>query len=425
MSGSKSRRPMGLDVFTAAYDRLFTLYERGDRIGVSISGGKDSTCVMEMAILAARDAGRLPVDVVMRDEEVMYPGTFEYLRRVAERTDEVRFQWMIAGQPIVNAFNRFEPYWWTFDPLCEDRWVRSYPGHGDEPQLPGLEAFRVPAQHIGYISSVDTLPLGGLVGWDDWDDLTRDEILKRIRTEEGRDTPRARLMTCMGLRVEESRARYMGLLSSEGYITKAPTEWGGYKCRPIYDWTTSDVWRFIKEHDLDYNHSYDVMARMGIAAKDQRVGPPTLNAASIGKLKMASQAWPQWWSKVCNRIEGLRTAAKFGKRAVSLLKRDGETWQQAVEREMLDPDKVPAWLYERVRLIVDRALSRHAHHSSHPLPDSASCAQCLGYHSSWANIAKNYYNGDPFGMKGQLAGAAVEPEFFREGAGNWNGPPTW
>jgi predicted phosphoadenosine phosphosulfate sulfurtransferase len=120
------QRPLEKSVFDAALDRLIAVYSEGHRVVVSFSAGKDSGVCLELCIIAARLTNRLPVEVAMRDEEIMYPGTFEYAERCAARP-EIKFHWLIAGQPIVNIFNREQPYWWVFDPDAEPLWVRRPP----------------------------------------------------------------------------------------------------------------------------------------------------------------------------------------------------------------------------------------------------------------------------------------------------------
>src|SRR5688572_16949050 len=66
------------NVYDAALQRLVDAYKEGHRLVVAFSAGKDSTAVLEMAIQAARITGNLPVEAWMRDEEIMYPGTYEY-----------------------------------------------------------------------------------------------------------------------------------------------------------------------------------------------------------------------------------------------------------------------------------------------------------------------------------------------------------
>ena len=63
------RNYIGIDVFNAALERMVNIYGEGHRVIVSFSAGKDSGICLELAILAARETGRLPVEVVMRAEE--------------------------------------------------------------------------------------------------------------------------------------------------------------------------------------------------------------------------------------------------------------------------------------------------------------------------------------------------------------------
>jgi len=373
----------GKDVFTSSLDRLIELYSKPeDEVVVSFSAGKDSMVVLEMAIIAATETDRLPVKVLMRDEEIMFPGTYEYAERVASRP-EVEFHWIYASQPILNVFNRENPFIWVFDPLLDpEDWVRKPPDI----------AYKIPELNINEMITKQRFPCEG----DLWQ--------------------------VTGVRASESAARRYSVFSAKGWKTK-PNRMGTRAARPIFDWLDSDVWKAVKDFSWDYNSAYDVLFRNGIRASGLRIAPPTMSAAGVGLLQVAARAWPQWFDKVALRAPGIRTAAKFGKRAVSPVRRTGETWQDTFQRECVD--EAPAWISDRAAKVASALTRMHNRHSTEPFPDTKNCRNCVGSMGAWRAVANSMYSGDPFSMKVGKLVPFVEPEFFRKGSGTWGGSPTY
>jgi predicted phosphoadenosine phosphosulfate sulfurtransferase len=379
-----TRQRLGTTVFDAAIDRMTAVMQAGHRVVVSFSGGKDSTCCVQLARIAAGITGYGPLDVVLRDEEIMFPGTYEYCERVAQLPD-VNFHWVWSGQPIINAYNRSTPYWWVFDDyLKPSEWVRQPPAFAQ--RIPELTMDRV------------TIP-------------------SRFPAQDGKDT-----LAVIGLRISESRGRLYGLYSAGGYVTK-PNPAGVRNCWPIYDWSDSDVWRAIRENGWDYCKAYDTLRRMGIPARRLRIAPPTMNAAGADVLKIAMQAWPQWFERVAVRCPGVRTGAMFGKRALLPRRRPGESWEQTFRRECLGPD-TPEWIKVRAADYMNLILGSHRHHSTSPLPEVEACYHCESESGSWKNLTLQLYAGDPFAMKCHSLKPA-DPDLFRPGSGKWYGKPSW
>jgi len=378
------RLMMGTGVFDAALERMVEVYENPlYRPVVSFSSGKDSTCVLELARIAARLANRLPIEVVMRDEEILLPGSFEYAERIAN-DPEIDFHWLVAHQPIVNVWNRYQPYFWVFDPsIPKENWVRQPPPNYEYIHEQNIQAVVAPHRFPP--------PVGG-------------------------DT-----VQILGLRVDESILRRRGLASSGGYMTKA-NAFGVRSARPIYDWTDSDVWKAIHENKWDYNTAYDAMHKIGLPRKDMRIAPPTLTTASLRLLQLGAAQWPQWFARVHDRLE-VKSAVLFGKRAVEPRREMGETFEECYKRVCIEePREKAPWISERSTLVMNQVLFKHSRHSSQPFPDKATCVRC-GTMNSWMRIGKHMYGGDPFGGKSGLP--PIEPEFFRAGAGFWGGKPTW
>jgi predicted phosphoadenosine phosphosulfate sulfurtransferase len=381
---SRVRHKTGLDVFEAAVQRMEVLYAAGHRCVVSFSAGKDSGVMLEVCIEAARRTAALPVDVIMRDEEVMFPGTFEYAERTAERP-EVRFHWVIARQPVINVYNRALPYFWVFDPLLDpEAWVRLWPQYGQE----------IPHKSIDQMTIPERFSI----------------------------TEHQQLYAVIGLRCQESRNRLYGLMTSEGYITKHPNKYGVWNARPIYDWLDGDVWRAIQYYGFDYNRAYDVMYRLGVPRTSLRIAPPTLNEAGANSLRLAAKAWPQWFDKVCKRLPGVRRVVDFGLRAIRPHKKPEETWEECFQRECID--RAPAWIAERATRLREMYLRNHARHATGSLPEFTPCRTCGANIGCWRGLTMTAYNGDAFSIKGHDL-PYVEPETFRPGSGTWGGKPSW
>ena len=381
------RQLIGTNVYGAALERMLALYQDDNRVIVSFSAGKDSGVTVELAIQAARQVGRLPVEVVMRDEEIMFPGTVEYAARVADRS-EVDFRWISARQPVLNVFNRARPYFWVFDPEIDStQWVRQPPTYMEW----------VPEQNIEALVTPERYPVG-----------------------DGQP-----LICVIGLRATESAARRMAIWSSRGYLTK-PTRRGVIKARPIYDWLDADVWKAHQEFGWDYNHAYDTMLRMGITQPKQlRIAPPTMNVHGAPLLQVAAKAWPEWFDRVATRLPGCRAAANFGDAVLKARRNSGETWEETFERECVRD--APAWIAERSQTARDHVLRQHRKHSRSPLPQSKPCSAsgCTENKSSWRKLTNVMYDGNPWSVASMHALPIVEPEFFREGSGTWDGKPNW
>jgi 3'-phosphoadenosine 5'-phosphosulfate sulfotransferase (PAPS reductase)/FAD synthetase len=191
----------GQNVLDSALSRYEYMFKTG-HVVISFSGGKDSGILVELGLMAKEMYGfSQPLHVVMRDEEIMYPGTFEYAERIANRPG-VDFHWIYANQPVVNLFNRASPYFWVFDPeLPEDEWVRKPPSF----------AYKIDEQNIEAISHHKRF------GFNETD----------------------LMYNVIGIRVSESPRRVLAVKSSKGYLTKEIKHCR--KSRPLYDSTDAEI----------------------------------------------------------------------------------------------------------------------------------------------------------------------------------------
>lgn len=373
------KRYLGANVFEAAVRRMIEIYKKPGRIMLSFSGGKDSTVCLEIMRLAARHVGIPTVEVVMWDDEIMFPGTFEYADRVANFPD-IKFHWITAKHAMINIFNRKEPYWWVFDPLLDSsQWVRQPP--------PGM-----------YI-------------------IEDQDMYNMVRRERYPPANGGDLYSVIGLRTSEAPNRRAGIFSSRGYLAGIDSN-KTRKVRPIYDWKDGDVWKAIKEFDWDYNHAYDAMAKLGVPRNRLRIAPPLMTKAGMHHLQIASMAWPRWFDRVCKRCPGVRLVASFGGQVISPSRRLGESWERCYQRQCID--EAPGWIADRAIKVREEVLHRHSMHSTAEFAEVRGCPKCRAQTNSWEKLTNAIYMGDPYCLEvGTDVLDYAHPEMFRPGGGRF------
>lgn len=289
------RRFIAASVYDKAMERINLLFDRFDKVVVSFSGGKDSTACLNLALMVARERGRLPLDVYTFDEEAIHPETVEYLERV-RRNPEVRFRWYCLPVEHRNACSRRSPYWYPWLPADRSLWVRPLPAGA----ITELSGFR-----IG-MTMPDCSPL--VYG-----------------PEHGT------VADIRGIRAQESlrRLRMVSMKVEDNWIA-SPRLGFNSACSPIYDWTTEDVWLAPKLFGWDYNRTYDVFDKAGVGKHQQRVCPP-YGEEPLGGLYQYAECWPQLWHKMIARVPGAATAGRYARTELygfgGLQLPEGKTWR--------------------------------------------------------------------------------------------------
>jgi predicted phosphoadenosine phosphosulfate sulfurtransferase len=97
------------DVYSEALDRIRLIYDEFPNVVVSFSGGKDSTVVLELTKIVARERGKLPVPVMWLDQECEFEATAEYVKRVMY-DPEIDPMWMQIPFKLQNATSNTESW---------------------------------------------------------------------------------------------------------------------------------------------------------------------------------------------------------------------------------------------------------------------------------------------------------------------------
>jgi predicted phosphoadenosine phosphosulfate sulfurtransferase len=348
-----------VDTLTAGLERMRYLYDISDHIVVSFSGGKDSTAVLHLALKVAAEKNRLPVHAIFFDEEAIHPPTIEYVDRVRQRGD-VKLEWFCLPITHRNACSNEKPWWKTWDPTEKHLWVREAPAHGI-------------FTHPKFVDGMGVPEFG----------------------PEMFDKKYGNVICVQGIRAAESlrRRRIVCQKKNDNYIAKLRK--GYWHAYPIYDWSERDVWKLVEEWQLDYNKTYDIYNRtnsLGGALAKQRVCPP-FGEEPLRGLHIYAECFPEMWHKMCNRLPGVATAARYANTELygirfSKTKPPHLTWK---EYAYIIAGYYEGDLRDQMLHTIDQLCNLHKKHSDLPMEDETENLW-TGY--SWRYICKILQKGD-------------------------------
>jgi predicted phosphoadenosine phosphosulfate sulfurtransferase len=267
-------------VLEAARARIAWLFDEFQHVRVNISGGKDSTVLVHLALEVAREKGRLPLTVQFIDQEAEWEATIDTIRETMTRPD-VTPRWYQMPMRLFNATSSTEHWLQCWDPAVEHLWMRPREPYAITENLYGTDRFG--------------------------------ELFAAILAVEH---PHETAAGLSGVRVEESPGRAVGLTVAATYKgqtwgKKQDTLRGHYAFYPLYDWTTPDIWKAIHEHGWPYNRIYDHQWQWGLHPHQMRVSN-VHHETSLFSLFYMQETEPQTWERLTARLGGIDTAAKMG-----------------------------------------------------------------------------------------------------------------
>lgn len=255
----KKKFGLGMDVVTAARERIKNVFSNGVPVVLSFSGGKDSLC-LEHLIYSMCETGEIDkslLKVIFIDEEAIYPCVEKLV--LAHRA-----KWLMAGVPFdwyamqykhyncLNSLSNDETFV-CFDETKADRWVRNPPPFAitDHPLL---------------IKRKDN--------YQSW-------FMKAYKN----------YAILIALRVAESIQRMHALSVKQNEDNKF---------YPIYDWTDEDVWKYIYDNNIDFPDAYLYMWQCGKARNKLRISQ-FFSIDTIGSLVDMCQYYPSLFDKISAR----------------------------------------------------------------------------------------------------------------------------
>lgn len=289
----RHKKYIGKNVFDAALERMNYLFDCYDNVHISFSGGKDSTAVLQIALMVAEERGKLPLNVHFFDEEAIPWECIDYVKRVAD-DPRINLTWFCLPIQHRNAASNDETYWYCWDPRHKDKWCRPLPVEYNP--ITEHPKFKWGMSHHEF---ADEYIVGNVA-------------------------------LCLGIRTEESVRRYqvIAMKANDSYISRGKFCTKAY---PIYDWSSVDVWKLVELTGCDYNRAYDLMHMTEREHNflGMRMCQPWGEEPLRG-LPAFKELYPELWNKMVDRVPGCATAGLYANTELysGLKKPEGQTWRE-------------------------------------------------------------------------------------------------
>lgn len=258
------KKHLGMNVLEAANIRIKNIFDTGLKVYLNVSGGKDSIVMMSLVydLCVTGECDPKQLEVYFIDEEVIYDEVIRICKEWRKRFMLIGAKyhlWCIEHRNN-NCFNALEnnESFIPWDRYEQDKW------HHDKPDFAEDKSTYLTPRTDNY-----------------QDFLTKSE-------KDG--------ITIIGVRAAESlnRIQYIADISKNGGISNVGVMY------PIYDWKDDDIWKYIKDKDLDFPDVYLRLWEAGAPKKRLRV----CNLFSIdtcAQLNYMFEIYPDLWEAVLRR----------------------------------------------------------------------------------------------------------------------------
>ncbi len=302
------------NVLDAALERLEIIFNEFDNIYFCVSGGKDSSVMVQLANIVAKKLGK-KFDVLYIDFEAQYKKTIEHIYDLKTLSQIRDFYHIALPMALRNAVSILQPKWICWEEKSKDIWVRDMPEDSINIHNCPFEWFREGEEFEEFI-----------LQFAHW-------YQKKYNTK----------VACgIGIRTDESINRFRTIAFQERKITYKDYRWTTkvriqekhidvYNFYPIYDWRVEDIWGAVSKLDLKYNEIYELMYKNGLSIYEQRLCQPYGDDQRNGLDQFKALEYDTW-SKILNRVNGVNFGNIYCKTTalgnIRSTKPDFMTWQE-------------------------------------------------------------------------------------------------
>lgn len=304
-------RKLGIDVLTAARQRIAWTFDRFEHIYISFSGGKDSTVTVHLVMEEAIKRGR-KVGLFFLDWECQFTLTIDHVREIYQLyAEHIIPYWVAVPIKTWNGCSQFEPEWVAWEEEKKNLWVRQ----PDPMSITDPSIFPFYTHHMMFEEFVPA--------FGKW--FGKGEMCANF----------------IGIRTAESLNRFRTLATMKKPMVdgkRYTTQVGGnlWNVYPIYDWRAADDWSYYGKFKQPYNKLYDRMYQAGLTLHQMRIDEPFGDTQRQG-LWLYQIIEPVLWGKMALRVAGANTGALYSEEKGNILGNrnitlpNGHTWKSFAE----------------------------------------------------------------------------------------------
>ncbi len=302
------------NVLEAAYERLEIVFQNFDNIYFSVSAGKDSSVMVQLANKIAQKLNK-KFDVLFIDLEAQYSHTIAHVEELKKLSQIRDFYHVALPLALRNAVSILQPKWICWEEESKHLWVREMPKDSINMENCPFEWFRKGEEFEEFIMQ-----------FAEW-------YQKKYKEK----------VACgIGIRTDESINRFRTIAFQDKKLTFKNYNWTTklkvnekyidvYNFYPIYDWRTEDIWGAVSKLDLKFNYIYELMYKNGLSIYEQRLCQPYGDDQRKGLNQFKALEY-ETWSKILNRVNGVNFGNIYCKTTalgnIKSCKPDFMTWQE-------------------------------------------------------------------------------------------------
>ncbi len=381
------------DVLTATNERLEYIFQHFDNYYFSVSGGKDSSVMLHLAIRKARQM-HLKFSVLYVDFEAQYQSTIKHIEELILESQDVleRWYWVALPLSLRNAVSVLQPKWICWDLEEQKRWVRAMP---DNPWV--IHENNYPSDWTWFQRGMEFEQfILYFARWFHQKKGGNTACIVAIRSDESLNRFRTLVNTSKETFENKNWTTHLKLYGQATHV---------FSVFPLYDWKTSDIWTAVARLDLKFNDIYEQLYKNGVPLSEQRLCQPYGDDQRKGIDQFKALEY-ETWEKVLNRVHGVNFGNIYCRTSalgvIKTQKPHTMTWQQytvfLLESLGLYVPELRDHYYYKIKTFLNWYLKKKGIHLSDIRDEEPKALENAKKVASWRRIARAIEHND-FWMK--------------------------